>query len=33
MPEIIGVKFKDSGKAYYFDPGRHSRQKGRKGNC
>ena len=20
MPEIIGVKFKDSGKAYYFDP-------------
>ncbi len=28
MPEVISVRFKDSGKAYYFDPKGEKFQKG-----
>ena len=28
MADIIGVRFKDSGKAYYFDPGELNPEKG-----
>ena len=30
MPVVIGVKFKDGGKSYYFDPDGISVQKGQK---
>ena len=28
MAEVIGVKFKDAGKVYYFDPDGHTLEKG-----